>query len=61
MLDVSQIMKDLASMVHEQGETIGKTLFYCFFSLFFLKAGSFVLPDSVRKVHKKTAKTALLS
>lgn len=24
MLDVSQIMKDLASMVHEQGDTIGK-------------------------------------
>lgn len=26
MLDVSQIMKDLASMVHEQGDAIGKML-----------------------------------
>lgn len=29
MLDVSQIMKDLASMVHEQGDTIGKTVCVC--------------------------------
>lgn len=26
MLDVSQIMKDLASMIHEQGDAIGKIL-----------------------------------
>lgn len=26
MLDVNQIMKDLASMVHEQGDTIGEIL-----------------------------------
>lgn len=35
MLDVSQIMKDLASMVHEQGDTIGKCL--CRFSYLFLE------------------------
>lgn len=29
MLDVSQIMKDLASMIHEQGDAIGKTLRVC--------------------------------
>lgn len=29
MLDVNQIMKDLASMVHEQGDTIGEILFMC--------------------------------
>lgn len=25
MLDVNQIMKDLATIVHQQGDTIGKT------------------------------------
>lgn len=29
MLDVNQIMKDLASMVHEQGDTIGEVLIMC--------------------------------
>jgi len=29
MLDVSQIMKDLACMVHEQGDAIGKILCVC--------------------------------
>lgn len=29
MLDVSQIMKDLASMVHEQGDAIGELLCVC--------------------------------
>lgn len=29
MLDVSQIMKDLASMVHEQGDAIGKFHLSC--------------------------------
>ena len=29
MLDVSQIMRDLASMVHEQGDAIGETSRVC--------------------------------
>lgn len=29
MLDVSQIMKDLASLVHEQGASVGKNAHMC--------------------------------
>ena len=45
MLDVSQIMKDLASMVHEQGDAIGKILFArCLCVLICI---NIVIPDSI--------------
>lgn len=36
MLDVNQIMKDLASMVHEQGDTIGERLSFAYMQLTYM-------------------------
>lgn len=55
MLDVSQIMKDLASMVHEQGDAIGKILCGCVWvwlvcvSACVLNIVYIVVPDSIGK------------
>lgn len=48
MLDISQIMKDLASMVHEQGDTIGKTFCVCV-PVCVLRVVYIVSPDSISK------------
>lgn len=46
MLDVSQIMKDLASMVHEQGDAIGKILCACLVFVCVLNSFYIVVPIS---------------